>query len=94
MPNVKVIYDTSPEIITRAAHRGSLIEELRLLTLKQDGHGGLRDLDHQSVIPYVYGEYCCIIVYALQATLNWSEWTWLLLSSVLPFIVQGRTVTL
>jgi hypothetical protein len=44
------------------------MEGLRLSTLKQDGQSGLRGLGHQSVIPYVHGEDCCIAVYgAVQA---------------------------
>jgi hypothetical protein len=43
------------------------MEGLRLSTLKQDGHGGLCGLGRWSVIPYVYGEDCCITVCVLQA---------------------------
>jgi hypothetical protein len=55
-PNVEVVYDTASGITTRAARGGSLIEGLRLSTLNQDGHDGLYSSDHQSVIPFVYGE--------------------------------------
>jgi hypothetical protein len=65
-PNVKVVYDTSPGTATRAACGGSLMEGLRLSTLKQDGHGGLRGLGRRSVIPYVHGEDCCIAMCILQ----------------------------
>jgi hypothetical protein len=54
--NVEVVYDTSLETTTRAAHDDSLLEGLRLSTLKQDGHGGLYGSGHRSVIPYVQGE--------------------------------------
>jgi hypothetical protein len=43
------------------------LEGLRLSTLKQDEHNGLRGLGHQSVIPYVRGENCCIVVCVVQA---------------------------
>jgi hypothetical protein len=33
--------------------------------LKQNEHGGLRGSGRQSVIPYVHGESCCIIVCVL-----------------------------
>jgi hypothetical protein len=69
MPNIEMVYDTSPRTTTRAAHRGSLMEGLRLSTLKQDGHGGYEDLrssDRRSVIPYIHGRVCCIIVCAVQ----------------------------
>jgi hypothetical protein len=62
-----MVYDTSPETSTRASRLGSLIKGLRLSTLKQDGHGGLRDSDCQSVISYVHGENCCIVVCVFQA---------------------------
>jgi hypothetical protein len=61
-PNIEVVYDTSPGTITRAAHGGPLMEGLRLSTLKQDRHGGLRGSGHRSVIPYIHGEDCCIVV--------------------------------
>jgi hypothetical protein len=46
------------------------MEGLRLSTLKQDGHGGLRGSDHRSVIPYVDGDDCCITVCVLQASVE------------------------
>jgi hypothetical protein len=46
------------------------MEGLRLSTLKQDGHGDLRDLSHHSVISYIHGESCCITVYVLQASVE------------------------
>jgi hypothetical protein len=70
VPNIEVVYDTSPRTTTRAAHGGSLMEGLRLSMLKQDGHGGLRSLDHRSVISYVHGEDYCIVVCALQASVE------------------------
>jgi hypothetical protein len=33
------------------------LEGLSLSTLKQDGHGGLRDSSRRSVIPYVHREW-------------------------------------
>jgi hypothetical protein len=60
----------SSETITRAARGDSLMEGLRLSTLKQDGHGDLRDLSHRSVISYIHGESCCITVYVLQASVE------------------------
>jgi hypothetical protein len=67
---VEVIYDTSPETTIRAVHRGSLMEGLRLSMLKQDGHGSLRGLGCRSVITYVHGENCCIVVCVLQASVE------------------------
>jgi hypothetical protein len=57
-----MVYDTFPETSTRVSCLGSMIKGLRLSTLKQDGYDGLRDLDRRSVIPYVHGENCCIVV--------------------------------
>jgi hypothetical protein len=65
--NVEMVYDISSETITRAVHGGSLIDGLRLLTLKQDGHNDLRGSDRQSVIPYVHEDNRCIVVCVLQA---------------------------
>jgi hypothetical protein len=65
----KWFYDTSTGTATRAARCGSLLEGLRLSTLKQDGHGGHEDLrgsGRRSVIPYVHGESCCIAVCVVQ----------------------------
>jgi hypothetical protein len=62
---VEVVYDTFPGTTTRAAHEGSLLEGLRLSTLKLDEYGDLRGLGHRSIIPYVYGESCCITVCVL-----------------------------
>jgi hypothetical protein len=66
MPTVEVVYDTSLRTTIRAAHGGSLMEGLRLSTLKQDGHGGLHGSGRRSVIPYIYREnvvllcvWCC-----------------------------------
>jgi hypothetical protein len=67
---IEVVYDTFPRTTTRATHRCSLIEGLRLSTLKQDGHGGLRGSGCRSIIPYVHGESCCIAVYVLQASVE------------------------
>jgi hypothetical protein len=92
--SVKVVYDTSPGTTTRTARGGSLMEGLRLSTLKQDGHGDLCGLGHQSVIPYVHGEDFVLLCIFFKLALKWSEWTRLLLSFVRPFIVQGRVVTL
>jgi hypothetical protein len=66
-PNIEVVYNTSTGIATRAAHCGSLLEGLRLSTLEEDEHRGLRCSGRHSVIPYVHEEDCCIIVYILQA---------------------------
>jgi hypothetical protein len=68
--NVKVVYDTSSETTIRAVHRGSLIEGLRLSTLKQDGHSCLHGSHRQSVIPYDHGDDCCIAVCVLQASIE------------------------
>jgi hypothetical protein len=65
-----MVYDTSLETTTRAAHEGSLLEGLRLSMLKQDEHDDLRGSSHQSVIPYVYREDYCIVVCALQASIE------------------------
>jgi hypothetical protein len=67
---VEVDYDTSPGTTTRSARGGSLMEGLRLSMLNQDGHGSLRGFGLQSVIPYVHGESCCIVVYILQASVE------------------------
>jgi hypothetical protein len=67
VPNIEVVYDTSPGTSTRAARGGSLMEGLRLSSLKQDGHGGLRGSGRRSVIPYAHEEDCCIDVCVLQA---------------------------
>jgi hypothetical protein len=58
--SVEVVYDTSPGITTRAARGCSLMERLKLSTLKQDGHGDLRGSDRRSVIPYVHREDYCV----------------------------------
>jgi hypothetical protein len=66
---LKWFYDTSTDTATRAAYCGSLLEGLRLSTLKQDGHGGHENLcgsGRRSVISYVLGENCCIIVCVVQ----------------------------
>jgi hypothetical protein len=68
--NVEVVYDTSSGTTTRAARGGSLIVRLSLSTLKQDEHDGLCDSGHRRVIPYVHGEYCCIIVYGVIQALS------------------------
>jgi hypothetical protein len=34
------------------------------------GHRNLRGLSHRSVIPYIYGEWCCIVVLLKP----WLEW--------------------
>jgi hypothetical protein len=60
--NIEVVYDTSLGTSIRTAREGSLVEGLSLLMLKQDGHGGLCGSGHWSVIPYVHGEDCCIVV--------------------------------
>jgi hypothetical protein len=65
-PNIEVIYDTFHRTTTRATHEGLLMEGLRLSTLKQDEHGDLRGSDHRNIIPYVYGDDCCIDVCVLQ----------------------------
>jgi hypothetical protein len=36
------------------------MEGLRLSTLKQDGHCGLRGMSHRGVIPYIHKEDYCI----------------------------------
>jgi hypothetical protein len=46
------------------------MEGLRLSTLKQNGHGGLRGSDRHSVIPYVHREDCCIAVYGVVQALS------------------------
>jgi hypothetical protein len=61
---------SSSRITIRATCGGLLMEELKLSMLKQDGHGGLRGLSHQSVIPYVNGEDYCIIVYDVVQVLS------------------------
>jgi hypothetical protein len=38
------------------------LEGLELSTFKQYEHGGLRGSGRRSVIPYIYGESCCIVV--------------------------------
>jgi hypothetical protein len=63
VPNVEMVYDTSSETTTRAAHGGLLLEELRFSTHEYNEHGGLHGSDRQSVIPYAHGESCCITVY-------------------------------
>jgi hypothetical protein len=65
--SVKVVYDTSSKTSIRAARGGSLMEGLRLSTLKQDGHDDLRGSGHRSIIPYVHREDCCIDACILQA---------------------------
>jgi hypothetical protein len=70
VPFIEVVYDTSPGTTIRAARRGLLMEGLRLLTLKQDGHDDLHGLSHQSIIPYVHREDCCIVVCVLQASIE------------------------
>jgi hypothetical protein len=61
----KWFYDTSTGTATRAARCGSLLERLRLSTLKQDGHSGHEDLrgsGRRSVIPYVHGDVVLLCV--------------------------------
>jgi hypothetical protein len=70
VPNVEVVYDTSSETTTRAAHGGSLMEGLRLSTLKKDGTCGLRGSGRRSVIPYVHRDDCCIAVYDVVQVLS------------------------
>jgi hypothetical protein len=41
------------------------LEGLRLYVLKQDRHGGLRDSDHQIIIPYVHRRIRVILLCAL-----------------------------
>jgi hypothetical protein len=65
-----VVYDTSPETTTRAAHEGSLIEGIRLSMLKQDGHGGLRGSARRNIIPYIHGEDFCITTYGVVQALS------------------------
>jgi hypothetical protein len=62
MAVVEVVYDTFPRTTTRAVCDGLLLKGLRLSTLKRDDHGGLRDSDRRSVIPYVHGRESCIVV--------------------------------
>jgi hypothetical protein len=69
-PNVKVVYDISPRTTIKVARGSSLMEGLRLSTLKQDGHSGLCDSGRWSVIPYIHGEDYCIVVYVLQASVE------------------------
>jgi hypothetical protein len=58
---VKVVYDTSPETITRVAHGGSFLEGLKLYTLKLDEYEGLRGSVRRSVINNVHRESCIIV---------------------------------
>jgi hypothetical protein len=67
---VEVVYDTFLRTTIRAAHRASLMEGLTISTLKQDGHGGLRGSSHQSLIPYVHRDDCCIVLCVLQARIE------------------------
>jgi hypothetical protein len=46
------------------------MEGLRLSSLKQDGHGGLRGSGHRSIIPYIHGEDYCIVVCVLQVSVE------------------------
>jgi hypothetical protein len=69
---VEMVYDTSPKTTTRAAHRGLLMEGLRLSTPKQDGHGSLRGLSCQSLIPYVHGEDCYIAAFGVVQAWSWT----------------------
>jgi hypothetical protein len=46
------------------------LEGLRLSTHKQDGHDNLRGSGRRSIIPYVQGEVCCIVVCVLQAIIE------------------------
>jgi hypothetical protein len=69
-PNVEVVYDTSPRTTTTIAHEGSLMEGVRLSTLKQDGHGNLRGSGRWSVISYVHNEDCRIAVCAIRASVE------------------------
>jgi hypothetical protein len=46
------------------------MEGLRLSSLKQDGHSGLRGSGHQSIIPYIHEEDCCISVCVLQVSVE------------------------
>jgi hypothetical protein len=54
VPNVEVIYDTSPRTLTRAVRGGSLLEGLRLLMNEQNGYENLRGSGHRNVIPYIH----------------------------------------
>jgi hypothetical protein len=63
------------------------MEGLRLSTLKQDGHGGLRGSTRQSVIPYVHGESCYIAMCRLSVGLNLPKGVCLFPSFIRPFIV-------
>jgi hypothetical protein len=60
--SVEVIYDTFTKTTTRAAHGGSLMEGVRLSTLKQDGHSSLRGSGHRSVIPYIHGRKSVVLL--------------------------------
>jgi hypothetical protein len=68
--SVEVVYDTSLKTTTRVVRGGSLMEGLRLSMLKQDEHDSLRGSDRRSVIHYVYGEDCCVVVCVLQASVE------------------------
>jgi hypothetical protein len=61
LATVEMFYDTSLGTTIRIAHEGSLLEELRLLTLKQDEYSGLCGSDRQSVIPYIHRERCVLL---------------------------------
>jgi hypothetical protein len=69
-PNVEVVYNTFSGTTARAAREGSFMKGLRLSRLNQDGHGGLCVSGYRSVIPYVHGEDCCIVVYVLHASIE------------------------
>jgi hypothetical protein len=65
----KWFYDSSTDTATRAAHCGSFLEGPRSLGIelrkKHGEHEHLRGSGRQRVIPYIYGECCCIAVCVL-----------------------------
>jgi hypothetical protein len=67
---VEVVYDTSSGTTARAAHEDSLMEGLKLSTLKQDGYSGLHNSGRRSVIAYVHRDDCCIAVYGTVQALS------------------------
>jgi hypothetical protein len=52
---------------------GSLMERLRLLMLKQDGHGDLRGSDHRSVIVTPTKRIVALLCVFFKLALNWPE---------------------
>jgi hypothetical protein len=74
------------------------LKGLRLSTLKQDGHGDLRDSDCRSVIPYVYGREldCCVCMTLFKAKLNMHivEVVLILASAQAFYSSKHRAVTL